>query len=274
MKRRQALSSLIAGVMLAAGCAGGLASGPAVAGSLVDVRVLDRSTGQVLETWRHRGRLYVAGTPGNRYAVQLVNRGSGRLLSVLSVDGVNAISGETADVSQSGYVLAPGQSAEIAGWRKSVDEVAAFYFTSVSDSYAGKTGRPENTGVIGVAVFREELPPVVQPAPLAAQRAPSADSAERAAPASAPAPAMEGRAKGEADNMARAERKLGTGHGERLAAPIEYTQFRRAGTQPSEVITIYYDSRANLLARGIIPAAREMARPNPFPGGFVPDPRS
>ena len=61
------------------------------------------------------------------------------LLTVVSVDGVNAISGETANASQSGYVLAPGQTTEIAGWRKNMDEVAAFYFTRIGDSYAART---------------------------------------------------------------------------------------------------------------------------------------
>ena len=288
--------SFLAAALLVAGCAGGSASFPAAAGTLLDVKVVDRSTGQVLETWRHRGQLYVAGTPGNRYAVLLNNRSGGRVLSVLSVDGVNAISGETAAVSQSGYVLSPGQSAEIAGWRKNMEEVATFYFTSVADSYAGRTGRPENTGVIGVAVYREEVPPqVAVPAPLAgkAVRERANELADAASPASAapsaPAPAAasaEGRAAGDGQGAAksdadavgrmapRQEKKLGTGHGERMAAPTEYTSFRRASSTPSEVITIYYDSRANLMARGIIPAPRYSVRPNPFPGGFAPDPKS
>jgi hypothetical protein len=264
--------SVVAAALLVAACAGGSASLPAAAGTLMEVTVVDRSTGQALETWRHRGRLYVAGTPGNRYAVLLGNRSGGRVLSVLSVDGVNAISGETAAVSQSGYVLSPGQSAEIAGWRKNMEEVAAFYFTSVADSYAGRTGRPENVGVIGVAVYREEVPPqVAAPAPLAGR---SANEQRAAAAPAAAASADALRAKGEAEAVGRLEKKLGTGHGERMAAPTEYTSFRRASSTPSEVVTIYYDSRANLMARGIIPDPRHAVRPNPFPGGFVPDPRS
>ena len=138
----------------------------ALAGALVDVQIVDRSSGRVLETWHHQSRLYVAGTPGNRYAVSLRNRSGERVLAVLSVDGVNAVSGQTAATSQSGYVLTPGNSAEIAGWRRNLDEVAAFYFTSLGDSYAGRTGRPQHVGVIGVAVFREYEPPrVYQPAP-------------------------------------------------------------------------------------------------------------
>ncbi|MGE5386085.1 MAG: hypothetical protein ACM3SV_09375 [Betaproteobacteria bacterium] len=241
--------------------------GASVAGTLVDVQILDRNSGQVLEIYRHHGRLYVAGAPGNRYAVRLANRADGRVLTVVSVDGVNAISGQTAAASQTGYVLTSGQSAEIAGWRKNMDEVAAFYFTSIADSYAGRTGRPQNVGVIGVAVFREAAPPrPITPPVVYEQRgtdngaAGAADKAESSAlrrPMAAPA------APG-----------LGTGHGERLAARSEYTDFRRASDRPVETITIYYDSYANLVARGIVSSGAAYGRPNPFPGGFVPDPRS
>ena len=129
------------------------------AGRLAEVDIISGSTGQKLETWRHGGRLYVAGTPGERYAVRLANRSGGRLLAVLSVDGVNAVSGETAAAWQSGYVLGPWQSAEIRGCRKSLEDVAAFYFTALPDSYAARSGRPDNVGVIGVARFREFVEP-------------------------------------------------------------------------------------------------------------------
>jgi hypothetical protein len=65
--------------------------------------------------------------------------------------------------------------------------------------------------------------------------------------------------------------KLGTGHGERIHAPTYDTEFRRVSSTPSETIAIYYDSRQNLIAQGIIPRTAKL--PEPFPnGGFVPDP--
>ncbi len=256
------------------------------AGVLVDVSVIDRSTGQQLEVYRHRGQLYVAGTPGNRYAVVMRNKSAGRLLTVLSVDGVNALNGQTAATSQSGYVLSAWQAAEIAGWRKSMDDVAAFYFTSVADSYAGRTDRPQNVGVIGVAVYREAVP-VPEPAITMQQRqrgagneagAAGAVGERRAAENDAPQPAAKAAAPTRDEARSElADSRLGTGHGERLSAPTQYTAFRRASDAPSEVLTIRYDSRANLLAQGIIP--RPLQRwtpdptPNPFPGGFTPDPR-
>mgnify|MGYP001324059612 CR=1 FL=1 len=249
------------------------------AANLVDLNVIDRHSGQQLEVYRHRGQFYVVGTPGHRYAVLLRNKSGARVMTVLSVDGINALSGETAATPQSGYVLGAWQTAEIAGWRKSLDDVAAFYFTSIDDSYAGRTDRPQNVGVIGVAVYREAAPsPAVSVAPRAREATASADgkvgaeaSAGAPAPASAPASAERGVAN---EQAATPSRRLGTGHGERLVAPTQYTDFRRASQRPDEIVAIRYDSYANLQAQGVIPRTQPYPAPspNPFPGGFTPDP--
>src|SRR5208337_3068580 len=81
---------------------------------------------------------------------------------VMSVDGVNVITGDTASPRQAGYVLAPLESADIGGWRKSLSRTAAFYFTALPDSYAARTGRPDNVGVIGVALYRERVLPIAR----------------------------------------------------------------------------------------------------------------
>lgn len=231
------------------------------AGRLAELEVLSSTTGQVLQSWRHGGRLYVAGSPGERYAVRLVNRSSGRLLAVLSVDGVNVVTGETAAVRQSGYVLRPWQTADIRGWRKSLDDVAAFYFTALPDSYAARSNRPDNVGVIGVALYREHVAPRAEPM-IEGARSSQAPAAPRAAASEALGDAR----------MKQESERLGTGHGERLHDATRYTDFRRASEAPAEVLTIHYDSRENLMARGIIPRAPRHGHPQPFPGGFVPDP--
>ena len=197
------------------------------ASTLTDVQVIDRATGEVLPQYRRHGKVYIVGTPGNRYSVNVRNKSNGRIMSIVSVDGVNAISGETADTLQQGYVLAPWSTAEIAGWRKNLNEVAAFYFTSLSNSYAGRTGRPENVGVIGVAIYEEDLP-VVQPL----ETAPQASFKERADSASgapaAPAPAASAGQANSTLGSSSASRavggegkKIGTGHGGRLAAATQ-----------------------------------------------------
>jgi hypothetical protein len=239
------------------------------AGTLADVSVINHTTGETLPVYRHQGRYFVEGKAGDRYAVQMRNRSGGRILTVLSVDGVNAVSGQTAATHQSGYVLSHGASAEIAGWRKDMNDVAAFYFTALPDSYAARTGRPDNVGVIGVAVYKEyvEPPRVMFEAPAPSQARSEATgrlAANDAAGATASPSEYAGRSK------ALAAEKIGTGHGERIHAPTTSTEFQRASSSPSEVITIHYDSRTNLIAQGIIRSNPRM--PQAFPGGFVPDP--
>ncbi len=258
-------------------------STPVRAGQLLDLDVVDRDSGATMPTWRHDGKLYIAGKPGHRYAVRLTNRTGGRVLAVLSVDGVNAVSGETASASQNGYVLDPYESTEINGWRKSLDEVAQFNFTALPDSYAAQTGRPANVGVIGVAVFNERRRPwrakdeigrVINPAPAEApaQQREAADSMAGAAPPAAAKSSADTSAAPMARGEARRDR-LGTGHGAREWSRVSTTTFERASARPAEQIAIWYDSYPNLAARGIVPR-HPIARsePDPFPASFVPDP--
>ncbi len=255
------------------------AAAPAAAGQLLDVAVINRTTGERVAVHTHQGRLYVAGTPGERYAVYVANRTGARVLAAVSVDGINVITGETASPDQDGYVLAPHQSFEIAGWRKSASEVAAFYFTQLPDSYAARTDRPDHVGVIGVAVFREWTPPrpaaAPWPRPLARGDGPARESESRAADAAEAPAASESKPAPDEMRLPRRQERIGTGHGERERSEVVYTDFRRATQWPSETITIYYDTRANLIARGILPRPTPVVAPNPFPAGrFAPDPRS
>src|SRR4029077_10603962 len=79
----------------------------AAVGGLADVTLYDRSDGRQLPVYWHEGRAYVGGKPGNEHAVRVRNRQRDDVLGVISVDGVNVITGETAMAAQSGYVLAP-----------------------------------------------------------------------------------------------------------------------------------------------------------------------
>jgi hypothetical protein len=263
----------------------GIADVPAACADtrLVRVEVVDRDHAQTLHVWRDRGRPVVAGRPGDRYSVRLVNDSGERVLAVVAIDGINVISGETAAVGQRGYVLGPWQRMEVTGWRKSDEEVAAFEFTSLPDSYAARTGRPRDVGVIGVAVFREARSPEVSDA----RPAPRVEGMAKAAPPPAvPAPPAESRradgasAADAAAPTARPEapvarERLGTGHGERESSVVEVVTFERAGSRPDQRLEIRYDSLENLVAAGIVPPPRvATTAPHAFPADrdFVPDP--
>lgn len=235
------------------------------AGEIASVEIVDSATGRSLPVYYSGGRHYVAGTPSREYSVRLRNRAYEELLAVVSVDGVNVVTGETASVDQGGYILQRRQRFDIKGWRKSLDQVAAFYFSHVDESYAAQTGRPHNVGVIGVALFKRKAYPAELELRSDAHKSGRARSPAAASPgARSSADAQESAANEPEDS------KLGTGHGRRQTSVVRYAEFERASETPYESIAIYYDSRANLIARGVIPG--QPRHPDPFPVGFVPDP--
>ncbi len=257
------------------------ACSPLSARDLVGLDIIDRDTGQVLPEYSQysqygqRGQDWVAGVPGHRYSVRLTNTSGERVLVVLSVDGVNAVSGQTASASQGGYVLGPWETAEIAGWRKSLDDIAQFLFTDLPDSYAARTGRPDDVGVIGIAVFKERrVQPYYAPSapPIASNRAREQSAGKAAAPSAAAPAGSADRAMSQAEAMPQ---RLGTGHGQREWAPVGQTEFVRASRSPQQVSQLRYDDADQLVAIGVLPRyypSHMRSGPRAFPNGFVADP--
>jgi hypothetical protein len=256
-------------------------------GNIADVTIFDRATGRELPVYWHDGRPYVIGKPGDEYQVIVKNRRGEDVLAIVSVDGLNAMTGETANAHQSGYVLSPWSRVDVKGWRKSMDETAAFYFTTLGDSYAARTDRPGNVGVIGVALYqRKYVPP--PPPPAMSGYLPYSSMVPAPYPAKPEArsrdePAMESKrlqAPGQdslAQNSAppasvQPSAPLGTGHGRREESRIRWVEFERATEEPVETVAIYYDSYRNLVAMGVLQQPSPPRNPNPFPASFAPDP--
>mgnify|MGYP007099587631 FL=1 len=260
------------------------ASAAGAVGGIADVTVYDRAEGRTLPVYQHEGRHYVVGKPGNEYQIRVRNRAGADILAVVSVDGVNAVSGETASWDQTGYVLGRYQNYDIKGWRKSEQRVAAFFFTEHQNSYAARTGRPDNVGVIGVALFRKKTEPEARIEQYRPRRDAPASGPREESPYSAAEDALSGAGSARSAESAAWPRhaptqqapqksaSLGTGHGRSETSHITYTSFERATDHPEEVIAIHYNTYSNLVAMGVIRAPR-MAMPSPFPGQFVPDPR-
>jgi hypothetical protein len=283
---RRALLAAALGLTVSACAAHEPSWAPPVARTgLVQLEVVDRNSGSQLPLYAKDGRRYIVGTPGHEYALRIRNTTGARVLAVTSVDGVNVISGDTAAPSQSGYVLEPYGSVEIIGWRKSLTRTAAFFFTEHQNSYAARTGRPSDVGVIGVAAFREKAP-VISRRDDSIARGQSARESESGPATRAPLPAEAAGSASSADEVARHEpstvaprpsAKLGTGHGRDEASRVTMVQFERATSTPSQLVTIQYGRRENLVAMGVLPqqppyySPRE---PRAFPGAvrFVPNP--
>ena len=245
-------------------------------GSNIVFSIQDRTSGTDLPIYEYRGEYWVAGENGHNYSLKLQkNERTPRYLAVMSIDGINIITGQTAAHNQSGYVLSRNTPYIITGWRKNMNEVASFTFAAPAASYAAQTDRPTNVGVIGVALFYER--PVTP-------HAPGLEAGdERAAPAAAKVESSSESGSKKKNASAGVAQDLGTAHGAREASSTRNVPFKRATATPYEVISVRYDSYENLVRRGVLKrlsAAGEQSQtpPTAFPKNnsrqYVPDPPS
>lgn len=269
---------------------------------------LEDQDGAVLPTFRQAGQRFVLGEPGARYNVRVENPTAERVEVVVTIDGRDAISGKVGDyVSQRGYLIEPWGSLVVEGFRRNLDEVAAFRFTDRSQSYSALRGTPENVGVIGIAVFPEKPRP---PAPVRLRPRPYSDDeryddsdyeyrrdargsrsdgsrkstdAAPASPAEAPTAesAPSGRRELRTEREAPRKRKgagpsnIGTQYGEREDSSVVEVAFeRRSKTHPSAVLTLRYDDYDGLAARGIDLSSLGYAYRKPYEGEPEPFPYS
>ncbi len=232
--------------------------------------------GSALPRFRQAGTDYVLGEPGERYVVRVENPTAERVEAVVTVDGRDAISGEPGDyVTQRGYLIEPWGTLTVEGFRRSLDEVAAFRFTARGRSYSARRGTPENVGVIGVAIFPERArprTPIAKPSPRVMP-----ESESRHAPS-----AGIGDADGRPARKGGRPSNIGTEYGESQGSSVIEVAFqRRSPTHPQAVLRLRYDDYGGLEARGIdlsslSYAYRDPAEPEPFPlsrSRFAPPPR-
>ena len=81
-------------------------------------------------------------------------------MAVVSVDGLDVISGKAAEKSDKGYIVDAHSATEIKGYRLSDTERADFMFVSKDSKKnyvaSAKEGDKRNSGVIGIRVFEEK----------------------------------------------------------------------------------------------------------------------
>lgn len=203
------------------------------------------------------GERWVVGDYGQRYSVVVSNPSGVWVEAVVTVDGRNILDGYRASARSRGYLVPPRDSITIDGWRTSTQDVAAFRFTTIGDSYAGRVGDTRDAGIIRVEVYPESTPRPVwipeRPVPYGdLDREGPRGVEKRGASEGAPAP------RATADSFAdrdweRGGQNLGTQFGESRYSPVTERDFRRASSRPSQVLTIRYDDRDGLRRRGLLP---------------------
>jgi hypothetical protein len=151
---------------------------------------LEAEGGGPLPSYFHFGSVFVEGQEGLGYAIRLTNNTAERVEAVVTVDGRDVISGQLGNFKkQRGYVLDPFATIRIDGFRQSFDQVAAFRFSGLQESYTARQGTPQHAGVIGMAVFREKPQRQKKTGPIAVGPGPSTG------PSSFPASGDDGRAR-------------------------------------------------------------------------------
>jgi len=123
--------------------------------TLIEVLVNGRPTKQ----YAHSGRTYIESRIGTEYSLKIRNNRHSRRLAVVTVDGLNVITGlpdEGLSTSQ-GYVVPANSSVEIKGFRVDNFKVGAFKFCKSGNSYCAEKGLAGNNGVIGVRFFEEKI---------------------------------------------------------------------------------------------------------------------
>jgi len=114
--------------------------------------------GRPVTEYRHDdGSYFIEGRKNSEYKIRFFNDSGTRKKIVVSVDGLNVVSGDT-DWSH-GYCVEPWSKIEIPGWRKNDQNVASFKFSRIGKSYNqhNDSGDARNIGVIGCKVFDEQI---------------------------------------------------------------------------------------------------------------------
>lgn len=298
MNHRATLRTLPAALAIA----GALLAGPASAdwgwnqdtwaqGRALNVQLqVDGCAAPLYLSDRGDARRYFEAFAGRNYSVVVRNNTGGRLGVLISVDGLNVVSGQRSRLSpdEQMYVLGPWETTTIRGWRTSLNDIQRFVFVDEKRSYAERTGQANgDMGWIRVVSFREQgtawmsRPPYLynyngrdrselQGSRDEAQQAPP--TAERRAEplAAAPAPTASGSARDEAaapqaQGELKAQRKSaadglarndeggsfpGTGWGEHRSDPVQNVEFT-AERRATDTLNFRYEYASGLRALGI-----------------------
>jgi hypothetical protein len=238
-----------------------------------------------IREYLHEGKTYVEGRKGSAFTIRLRNYSPKRLLVVTSVDGLDVISGKTANWDSQGYVIDPYKRLEIEGWRTSETECAEFIFDSKGCSYASSSGKPANVGVIGCAIFEEKAnyywypcnstvtirnDPWMSGTTTCYNSNSITYTASNFGPETFDTLDLNVKCSGSAHKRSRQVEQpvqnIGVGFGEAVEHAVTEVNFEKATTYPACTMTIYYDDRNGLIAKGVlIKDCHKVSSPNPFP---------
>lgn len=120
--------------------------------------VVETKDGRPLRTFNHEGKTFIESREGTEYSLRVKNKTNRRVMAVVTVDGINVVSGKTASdkPNETGYVFGPHEEHLIKGYRVNENDVASFKFVKREQSYATERGNGAGNGVIAVRVWGEK----------------------------------------------------------------------------------------------------------------------
>jgi len=112
--------------------------------------------GRACKEYTHKGMSFIEARHGTNYTVKIKNDNPYRVMAVLSVDGLDVVTGKPAEETNTGYIIDAYNSLDIKGYRISDDNSASFIFTSKGKSYVQQAkSNATNAGVIGLRTYKE-----------------------------------------------------------------------------------------------------------------------
>lgn len=128
----------------------------------IEMRML--VNGRPVKEYSKGGAVYFESRQGTTYTIKLNNNNPYRIMTVVSVDGLDVISGKAAAESDTGYIIDAHGTLDVKGYRISDKDCASFIFTSKGKSYVQQTkGDATNCGVIGLRAFGEKTNRITLP---------------------------------------------------------------------------------------------------------------
>lgn len=146
---------------------------PAFAQGRISVTIFDRY-GQPIPVIQSRGNYYIKGNKGEPYRLYFENISNRGYEVLVTADGIDSISGREGHYDNAGYILFPGNTIAVKGFRQTRNDFKPFIFHEKDSPYArdANLGSAANIGVIGFALFEVATPKMakeVQPKAFPAQ---------------------------------------------------------------------------------------------------------
>lgn len=260
--------------------------------------------GKPVQKYYKNEQTFIEGRKNSSFELRIRNNTWTDAEIVVTVDGLSVINGKPGGPGSDGYLVRARNEIIIPGWRLNNDSVAEFVFCDKSRSYVSQMGKDTaNAGVIGFMIFEEEskkavaTPYTPQPWPTWPPRPTWPDPREPWISHGVGSRGIDGTRRVQADksfggvyytnssfdavpqNVAVSASVadtsaesfgMGTGWGDEQSHSVQQVEFKRKNpNQPTEILSIYYDSRKGLESRGIQvsrPYKKETKQlPNPFP---------